>query len=818
VIGTLLIFCLIVVVTPVTVFSHTALWFQILMFIMVVYILMRLVRIIRKKREGGIVFLCGFCVLFIAAVHDTLYTHLLIQSRSVAHVSVFLFIIFQSFLLSKKFSGAFYKVEEMTETLKQQNKKLIEADELKNEFLANTSHELRTPLHGIMGLAESMLMLNSENLAPRQKKNLSLIATSGRRLFNLINDLLDYSKIRKQELELNLRPVDLKGICRLVTEFSVPLIAGKRVVIDDEIPENLPPVMADEDRLQQILFNLVGNAVKFTPKGRIVIRAGLTGDNIDISVADTGIGIDPKDQERVFNAFEQADGSPERMFPGTGLGLAISRKLVMLHGSHLRLKSVTGQGSEFSFILKASAESVTPHDEGPVVNNRWFHVPGDDRAIDTPANHHGDRYTILVVDDEPVNLELVCTYLEEDNRYSVITAGSGYDALERIEDEPDLILLDVMMPGMNGFEVCRALRCNPLTQSLPVIILSAKNQINDLVQGLECGANDYLPKPFYKEELLARIQAHLKAAESVKQLEINRLLHEEINRREKVEQELRISRRKLARILDSATDAIIVSDTDGIITFFNHGAESLFGYTANEAIHQSVSMIFEEVSFQDFRNHTKTIQGNPFERHVFSVRGKRHDHEEFNARVYLSLFNIGKEQYQTLIVKPVVTSALEKETDRSIQAMENSVASISDYVGRDSRADQADLRHIPPGLDDTDDALATDKNHDTVRYQIVETMATALACWEITTGKSRIDLSEESGIWKAYLDGGTWKTRTLNKYLSLNTLPSKPRWREVLRTAHFVLSRCNDPSVMGDKLRACAEQLENTLRFSRLDL
>lgn len=817
VIGFILLLGLTVVLTPVKFFAHTALWFQIILFIMVAYILVRLIRIIRMKREGGIIFLCGFCVLFVAAVHDTLYTHLLIQSRSIAHVSVFLFIIFQSFLLSKKFSGAFYKVEEMTETLKDKNKKLIEADELKNEFLANTSHELRTPLHGIMGLAESMLTSGEETLDNKQKKDLSLIATSGRRLFNLINDLLDFSKIRKQELDLTLRSVDLKGLCRLVIEFSTPLIAGKDVVIEEEIPDDLPPVMADEDRLQQILFNLVGNAVKFTPKGRIVIRADLSGNTINISVSDTGIGIAPEDQERVFNPFEQADGSSERMFPGTGLGLAISRKLVMLHGSQLRLKSDVGHGSEFSFMLKASTESVKPQDEGVPANKRWFHIPGDKGVVvsDLHAKHHGGQKTILVVDDEPINVELVSTYLEADNRYSVITAGSGYEALERIEDEPDLILLDVMMPGMNGFEVCRTLRKNPLTQTLPIIILSAKNQINDLVQGLESGANDYLPKPFYKEELLARIQAHLNAAESVKQLEINRQLHEEIKRRKSVEQELRISRRKLARILDSATDAMIVSDMTGMITFFNHGAESLFGYTTNEALHQSVDLMLEETSIGDFRKQMQYLLGNPMERSVFTVRCKRYDNDQFNASAYLSSFIIDEEQYCALIVKPVQPDLPAVESDRSIQAMENSFVTISDYVGRDGRSGQADLRGISPALDDTHDTIDKNNHDDLLRIQIVETMATALSCWEISTGKTRIELSEDSGIWKAYLDGGTWKTRTLDKYLNLNTLPTKPRWREVLRTAHFVLSHCNGTASIAEKLKANAEELEKALKYSR---
>jgi hypothetical protein len=202
------------------------------------------------------------------------------------------------------------------------------------------------------------------------------------------------------------------------------------------------------------------------------------------------------------------------------------------------------------------------------------------------------------------------------------------------------------------------------------------------------------------------------------------------------------------------------------------------------------------------------------ERRSFPVRCKRHDNEQFTAGAYLSSFIIDNEQYCSLIVKPAQSNHPDLESDLSIQAMENSLVTIPDYVGRDARSGQADLRNISPALDDTNDTLDNVNHHDRLRSQIVETMATALSCWEISTGKTRVELSEDSGIWKAYLDGGTWKTRTLDKYLSLNTLPTKPRWREVLRTAHFVLSHCNGTSSISEKLKASAEDLEKTLRYS----
>jgi two-component system sensor histidine kinase ChiS len=812
--GVILLLVFAVASLKVKVFSHTSIVFQVLLFLMVGYILARLSRIVRKKREGGVLFMGGFIVLVIAAVHDTLYTHLLIQSRSVAHVSAFLFIIFQSFLLSKKFSGAFRTVEGMTVELKEKNRKLMEADELKNEFLANTSHELRTPLHGIMGLAESMLSVNADNLDSRQKKSLSLIASSGRRLFNLINDLLDYSKIRNHDITLDLRPVDLKALCRLVMDFSAPLLSGKPVTMEDAVPDDLPPVMADEDRLQQILFNLVGNAVKFTPKGRITISAVRSGSSIKVTVSDTGIGIADEDQARVFNAFEQADGSAERKFPGTGLGLAISQTLVTLHGDRIQLKSRPDSGSEFFFSLKIAEGPVSASSGTLAMNRTWLHLPqaGEEtvRAQET-MDHGSEGKTILVVDDEPVNLTLLCNYLEKEGRYVVITAGNGHEALEKMEERPDLVLLDIMMPGMNGFEVCRELRKNPETKTLPVIILSARNQIADLIQGLESGANDYLPKPFCEEELLARVKAHLKAADAVREHEINMRLTDEIKQRQTVEQDLRVSRRKLASILDISPEAIMVADSTGAITFFNHGATHLFGFTTNEAIHQSLDLVFDRSSMDSLRRHGDVLRDHPLERQSAEVRCKAHDGTSFHARAFISSFRIGNEPYYTFIVKRSEEGHGGNGEFSAIQAIENSVENISDDISRKAHA----LQDGPLADENTGEDEPGAGQDETFRRQIVETMASALACWEISTGKTRIELSEESGIWKAYLDGGTWKTRTLDKYLNIRSLPVKPRWREVLRTAQYVLSKSDGSSASASRLRECAVELEKTIRYTR---
>ncbi len=235
------IFCVIVVVAPAKIYGHTGNLFQILVYAASTYLAIVMVKIIRQKRQGSLLFAGGFVVLMLTVINDTLYTHLIIQTRPMAHFGVFMFIFFQAFLLSKKFSEAFAKIEVISNELTVKNQELVRLDKLKDEFLVNTSHELKTPLHGIIGLAESMMEGAAGVLASAQQKNISMIASSGRRLFKLINDLLDFSKIRRNELELQLRPVDLRSIAELVIAFTTPMIGERQLKMINSIPDNLPP-------------------------------------------------------------------------------------------------------------------------------------------------------------------------------------------------------------------------------------------------------------------------------------------------------------------------------------------------------------------------------------------------------------------------------------------------------------------------------------------------------------------------------------------------------------------------------------------------
>lgn len=396
------------------------------------------------------------------------------------------------------------------ELLQQQklNEKLKHIDKLKDQFLANTSHELRTPLNGIIGLSESLHEGVAGEPTLEMKQDLSMIISSGKRLSGLINDILDFSKLREMEIELFQKPVDLHTAVDVDLRLLYPSTSGKNIELINEVPKDLVSVNADESRLQQILLNLIGNSIKFTKDGSITVSAEKRNNMVSISVTDTGIGIPEDKLDAIFIPFDQADTAVEREFGGTGLGLNISKQLIELHGGHISVKSEVGKGSVFNFTLPISTQKASKKKSGiSITRPRIF--PGFDKEPEEQVIDTENRFRILIVDDEPVNRKVLANYLKGDS-FMLSMASSGPETLEMIDKHPfDLILLDVMMPGMSGFEVCNEIRKKFLSSELPIIMITAGDQVADLVQGLNTGANDYLIKPVSYGEIQARVKTHL---------------------------------------------------------------------------------------------------------------------------------------------------------------------------------------------------------------------------------------------------------------------------------------------------------------------
>jgi two-component system, sensor histidine kinase ChiS len=406
------------------------------------------------------------------------------------------------------------------------NKKLTDLDKLKDQFLATTSHELRTPLHGIIGLVNALLDGASGTLPDTAQKNLSMVEASARRLANLVNDILDLSRLQQGNLEIPTGPVDFRRLAEMVLFLNRPLLSDKAIELHNHLPLDCPLVRGNADRLQQILFNLLGNAIKFTDEGSIVISASVQSSWLEVKITDTGIGIPTDKLETIFLSFEQADADNNRAYSGTGLGLSISRHLVELHGGQIRAESTPDQGSCFTFTLPLDNSGNPADNEQTSYLSRIHPQPDkvptetsgivvENTSVMTADNHlvcAFDREVhIMVVDDEPVNLQVVRGYLNHNNCHLTLL-NDGMELLSRLQqgETPDLILLDVMLPDMDGYEVCTELRQQHPANELPVIMLTAKNQLDNLIQGFNAGANDYLSKPFLRHELIARIQAHLR--------------------------------------------------------------------------------------------------------------------------------------------------------------------------------------------------------------------------------------------------------------------------------------------------------------------
>ena len=434
--------------------------------------------------------------------------------------------------LANSFNSMAGQLQQSFDTLEKRNEELKHFDQLKDEFLANTSHELRTPLNGIIGITESLIDGVTGELPTLTQANLQLIAFSGRRLANLVNDILDFSKLRHKNLELQLKPIDLRSVTHVVLTLSQPLANQKNLQLLNAIPEDLPLAEADENRLQQILHNLVGNAIKFTPSGTVEVSASLVSDEesqaefspspiphpqslIAITVSDTGIGIPEDKFERIFESFEQGEGSSRREYGGTGLGLAVTKKLVELHGGKINVKSKPGEGSQFTFTLPISQGQVESTTKTSVVRDSITSELAPLMTIPNSASLAADGkiLKILIVDDDPINRQVLINNLSLYN-YEITEASNGQEALDALEKKlpPDLILLDVMMPRMTGYEVCQKIRDRFPAHELPIVMLTAKNQVQDIVEGFESGANDYLSKPIQKGEMLARIKIHLNLA------------------------------------------------------------------------------------------------------------------------------------------------------------------------------------------------------------------------------------------------------------------------------------------------------------------
>lgn len=401
-------------------------------------------------------------------------------------------------------------------TLQHTNAELARVSQMKDEFLASMSHELRTPLNAILGVSEGLIEEYYGSLNQDQRKSVQIIAESGSHLLALINDILDVTKVESGQLTLEIEPLFVKNICESSLQFIRQSAFKKQISIKLNLDEKAEIIYADARRLKQILINLLSNAVKFTSEGGSVgleVGSDRAEGFIHFTVWDTGIGIAPEDLKHLFRPFYQLDSTLSRRYAGTGLGLALVKHMAKMHDGRVTVESEVGQGSRFTVSLPWHLDG----EDYPVQPQSWIEMgrdPSEDNELYQTDFLIGPK--ILIVDDDKVNTKLFKELLSLKG-FQVVAVNSGEEALQVINTEkPDLILMDIQMPGMDGLETIRQIRSQGDYGTLPIIALTALAMETDRLNCLEAGASDYLSKPVPLQKLVKTIRNHLQKNDMIR--------------------------------------------------------------------------------------------------------------------------------------------------------------------------------------------------------------------------------------------------------------------------------------------------------------
>ena len=453
-----------------------------------------------------------------------------------------------------------YELDQNRKSLEENNRKLVELDRLKSRFFANVSHELRTPLTLLIAPLEVLIQKFSRSLDTSSMDMLQTMRANGMRLLKLINDLLELTRLESGRLEIKPEPLTVEEFVSGIASSVRQMAVQKRITLETRVDPELGAVMADRDKLEKIVLNLLFNALKFTPAdGRVWLHAEKKGADLFFIVGDTGVGIAEKSLPFVFDRFWQEDGSAKRKFQGVGIGLALVKELTETMGGTATVESQLGKGA--TFIVKLPYQKAelpvgvkldTAGATEPVHSEEWLAnlyrraeffpaatVPQPGRAGGTTSfKRRTQRPLLLVADDEPDMRRFLVSQLVDD--YEVVEAADGKEASEKAQDIlPDLILLDWMMPHKDGLQVCRELRDYAPTSSIPIILLTARADEEAKYDALQTGANDFLSKPFSSNELQARIknliESHYAQRKLTKQ---NKALSEAIEQIKETEMQL----------------------------------------------------------------------------------------------------------------------------------------------------------------------------------------------------------------------------------------------------------------------------------------
>lgn len=508
--------------------------------ISITYPLFLLYRGLKARRSGSLVILIGYVVFALSTTNDILNYLRVLDTIKFVETGFLAFIISISFALAVKFAQVHNQLEYLTKNLSEEvgirtkelsatNARLLEIDKLKTSFFANVTHELRTPL------TLSLLPLEKAIEKTSDPGTLSLLETSQRnniRLLRLINDLLDFAKIEAGLMDLRLAPTNLSSLLRgLVSTFKISA-ESKKIQVEIDIEDSIETIL-DPEKTEKIISNLLSNAFKFTPNNgniKVTLKEINYQDQfyVRIQVIDSGVGIPEDKLNLIFERFQQLDMSKERIFEGTGIGLSLVKELTELQNGFVEVKSELGLGSEFSIYLPFLHEKVGEGSSGmneADPSKKMQDTSFSDQVLRSLASHpHSEeiyiedpnKKTILLVEDNSDMLYLLKNLLSKD--YNLVAASNGQEGIQKAENiRPSLILSDVMMPIMNGFQMTKALKSHRILKNTPIVLLTAMNDLDGKLEGFTQGADDYISKPFQPLELQARLRNLLTKSELQKE-------------------------------------------------------------------------------------------------------------------------------------------------------------------------------------------------------------------------------------------------------------------------------------------------------------
>jgi signal transduction histidine kinase/ActR/RegA family two-component response regulator len=381
------------------------------------------------------------------------------------------------------------------------------ANKAKSQFLANMSHEIRTPMNAIISISKMIGRDNSQNLTSKQREGLDIIYQSGKRLLSLINEILDLSKIESGKMEIKLKSFTLDSLIATIKSMTMTLIGAKGISFFVEKDGSIPAhVISDVQKLHEVLTNIISNAVKFTNKGKIVFKIYVDQNQLYFQVSDTGIGISEHDIKRIFEEFTQVDSSTTRKYQGTGLGLTISKKIVELLGGQIWADSQLGKGTIITFYVPLKQGKI------PTSNTRkqskTTSKTNEDKQQLAGESPDIPKSKILIAEDDEFGRAAIQMMLED--RYQLIFAKDGQEVVEKyFSASPDIVLMDIMMPVMDGYQAFDQIKREASQSTIPIIALTAKTMVNDRDEMLAYGFTDYISKPIDDEVLVRTIEKHV---------------------------------------------------------------------------------------------------------------------------------------------------------------------------------------------------------------------------------------------------------------------------------------------------------------------